>query len=104
MTTVWRWTARIGLAFVALLVLGALSLLVIVPRSDERPVRRAMRGHRCLRGLSVPLDILVKTREEVDRFGQVPTSLEAEILERGRVLYGRGEARIGPGLAAQGIA
>lgn len=64
-----------------------IDLLVIVPRSDERPNRRATRAHRCLRGLPVPLDVIVKTRAEMGRFGRVPASLEAEILERGKLLY-----------------
>jgi uncharacterized protein len=81
-----------------------LDLLVIVPQSDARPSRRAMRAHRCLRGLLAPMDVLVKTREEMDRFGRVPASLEAEILERGKVLYGRGEEGSGQGLAHQGVA
>jgi predicted nucleotidyltransferase len=81
-----------------------LDLLVIVSQSDARPSRRAVRAHRCLRGLLVPMDVIVRTREEMDRFGRVPASLEAEILERGKVLYGRGEAGTGPGLAHQGVA
>jgi len=36
----------------------------------------------------VPTDILVKTRAEVNRFRSVHASLESEILERGKVLYG----------------
>jgi len=63
-------------------------LLVIVPHSDDKPAQRAMRAHRCLRGLMVPTDILVKTRSEVERFRRVHASLESEILERGKVLYG----------------
>ncbi len=65
-----------------------LDLLVVVPQSDESPVRRAQRAHRCLRGLSIAKDILVKTRAELDRFRHVRSSLEAEILERGRLIYG----------------
>jgi uncharacterized protein len=81
-----------------------LDLLVVVPRSDDRPTRRATRAHRCLRGLMVPMDVIVRTREEMDRFGRVPASLEAEILERGKTLYGRSEEGAGPGLAHQGVA
>jgi len=65
-----------------------LDLLVVVPDSDEPPVRRAQRAHRCLRGLSVAKDVLVKTRAELERFRHVRSSLEAEILERGRLIYG----------------
>ena len=63
-------------------------LLVIVSQSDEKPVQRAVRGHRCLKGLQVSKDILVKTRAEVERFRHVHASLECQILERGKVLYG----------------
>ena len=63
-------------------------LLVIVPESNLRPVQRAVRAYQCLQGLNVPKDILVKTRAEVERMRDVYASLECEILERGKVLYG----------------
>ena len=65
-----------------------LDLLVVVRESTESPVRRAQRAHRCLRGLGIAKDILVKTRAELERFRHVRSSLEAEILERGRLIYG----------------
>jgi uncharacterized protein len=65
-----------------------LDLLVVVRESAETPVRRAQRAHRCLRGLGIAKDILVKTRSEFERFRNVPSSLEAEILKRGRLIYG----------------
>ena len=65
-----------------------IDLLVVVSQSDETPVRRAQRAHRCLMGLGVAKDILVKTRAELDRFRSVPSSLEAQILEQGRLVYG----------------
>lgn len=63
-------------------------LLVVVPQSDETPIRRAQRAHRCLRGLRMPKDVLVETRQEVDRVKGLKTSLENSILSRGRRLYG----------------
>ena len=63
-------------------------LLVVVPDSDETPIRRSQRAHRCLRGLQMPKDILVETRQEVDRVKELQTSLENTILSRGRRLYG----------------
>jgi predicted nucleotidyltransferase len=65
-------------------------LLVVMPDSASaiRPAERARRAYRCLRGIDVPTDLLVKTRAEVERFRHVPGSLEAEILRRGKVLYG----------------
>jgi predicted nucleotidyltransferase len=63
-------------------------LLVVVPKSDESPIRRSQRAHRCLRGLRLPKDILVETRQEVDRVKHLRTSLENAILARGQKLYG----------------
>lgn len=63
-------------------------LLVVVPHSDETPIHRSQRAHRCLRGLRMPKDVLVETRQEVDRVKGLKTSLENIILTRGRRLYG----------------
>ena len=63
-------------------------LLVVVPHSNETPIRRSQRAHRCLRGLRMPKDVLVETRQEVDRVKGLKTSLENIILSRGRRLYG----------------
>lgn len=63
-------------------------LLVVVPHSDETPIRRAQRAHRSLRGLRMPKDVLVETRQEVDRVKDLKTSLENTIFSRGRRLYG----------------
>jgi len=63
-------------------------LLVVVSESDLSPPRRAARAYRCLREVPVPLDILVRTREEVERTRHLPASLIHEVWERGRVLYG----------------
>ena len=65
-----------------------LDLLVIVSHSDLSPTQRAVQAHRSLRGLAVPVDVLVKTRAEVERYRPVYASLECEILERGKVIYG----------------
>ncbi len=62
--------------------------LVIVPASGETPVRRAQRGHRALRGLGVPTDVLVKTRAEFNKYAGVYASLECQVLEEGHLLYG----------------
>ncbi len=63
-------------------------LLVVVAECKESPSRRAQRAHRCLGGLNVPKDVLVMTRAEVEKHRPVYASLECQILERGKVLYG----------------
>jgi len=79
-----------------------LDLLIIVSHSDLKPTERATQAFRALRGSFVPIDILVKTRAEVERFRRVPASLECEILEKGKVLYGRSETAISAELVDQG--
>ncbi|TAK34222.1 MAG: nucleotidyltransferase domain-containing protein, partial [Lysobacteraceae bacterium] len=78
-----------------------LDFLVIVRRSRHKPTQRATRAYRALRRLFAPTDILVKTQAEVERFRRVPASLECEILERGRILYGRFKARVRAGVDSE---
>ena len=63
-------------------------LFVLVPHSEETPIRRSQRAHRCLRGLRMPKDVLVETRQEIDQVKGLKTSLENAIFSRGRRLYG----------------
>jgi uncharacterized protein len=65
-----------------------LDLLVVVTASNDSSVQRAQRAHRALSGLGIAKDVLVKTRSELERFRRVPSSLEADILSRGRLIYG----------------
>ena len=64
-------------------------ILVIVPDISTKlsPVQRSIRAHRCLRGLKIPKDILVRTRSEIEKYITVYASLEARILEQGKILY-----------------
>ncbi len=66
-----------------------LDLLVIVEHSDLSPAKRASHGYRCLRNISYPLDILVKTKKEMAQYSNVPVALESKILKQGQLLYGR---------------
>jgi predicted nucleotidyltransferase len=65
-----------------------IDLLVIVPHSDQPPTQRMFRAYRSLRSIIVPTDVLVRTRDEVERARRVYASLTSEILEHGKVLYG----------------
>jgi predicted nucleotidyltransferase len=65
-----------------------LDLLVIIAESDEpSPARRAARAHRAMRGIMAPIDILVWTRAEAERYRPVKASLSALIFDKGKVLY-----------------
>jgi predicted nucleotidyltransferase len=63
-------------------------LMVIVPHSNDQPIRRMQRAHRCLRGLHLSKDIFVQTRSEFDRYKDLKSSLQHAIVNRGRKLYG----------------
>jgi uncharacterized protein len=66
-----------------------LDLLIIVTKSELSSSKRSSLMYRCLRDILYPLDILVRTREETQKFTQVPLSLEYQILTRGKLLYER---------------
>lgn len=61
-------------------------LLVVVPDSTESAHARAARVHRALRGIPVPCDVMVRTRAEISRLNQAPSSLLYRVLREGRVL------------------
>ena len=67
-----------------------IDLLVILPGDGKPTIRDAVRARRCLSGLKVAKDILVKSRAQVERYRRVAASLERQILEQGTLLYGRG--------------
>ena len=63
-------------------------LFVIVPDSDESRRDREVRARYCLRDLPIAKDVLVQTQAELERTSHVYASLQCEILERGKKLYG----------------
>jgi predicted nucleotidyltransferase len=63
-------------------------LLIIVSESQERPIWRMRRAHRCLSDLDFSKDIFVQTRREFERYQHLPVSIQYEILRRGKKLYG----------------
>lgn len=63
-------------------------LMVIVPSSDERSLKRMQRAHCCLRGIGFAKDVLVPTRAQVDRYKHLRASLFHQVLAKGRKLYG----------------
>ena len=62
--------------------------LVVVPADEERPLKRAQRANRALRGLDISKDIVVTTADRFDRFKGLKASIEYEAATEGRLLYG----------------
>ncbi|MGB5830369.1 MAG: nucleotidyltransferase domain-containing protein [Thiohalocapsa sp.] len=65
-----------------------IDLMIIVSTSNQPEYRRAREIYRSLRGIQLPIDVLVRTRDEIERAAQVPISLERQVLEQGRELHG----------------
>lgn len=63
-------------------------ILIIVEAADAPPTRRATRAYRSLQGLKIPVEVIVSTQKEIERYRSVPASLTHKILEKGQVLYG----------------
>jgi predicted nucleotidyltransferase len=65
-----------------------IDIMVIVDKSDQPGYRRARDVYRSLRGLKLPVEVLVRTGEELARGMHLKTSLERKAVENGRVLHG----------------
>jgi uncharacterized protein len=65
-----------------------LDLYLIVPDGSEPAHRVARRGHLALRGIGVPIDLVVRTCSESARNAQSVSTLDYEVLARGVALYG----------------
>jgi len=65
-----------------------IDLLVIVSQSNEPRYRRSRLAYRALRGIGVPTDVIVMTREEVEKKVNVRSSLISRVIHDGKILYG----------------
>jgi len=63
--------------------------LLVVMRSRKRPVERTVEVTKSLRFYPFPMDILVRTPQEIQKRLRMGDSFYEEILERGKVLYER---------------
>lgn len=63
--------------------------LLVVMESDERPAARATRVSRVLRPRPFPMDILVRTPDELRYRLEIGDYFIREIMDHGRVLYER---------------
>jgi predicted nucleotidyltransferase len=79
-------------------------LMVIVRESGLSDYQRSVLGHHCLSGLGIAKDVVVRTREEFDRWQAVRSSLEYKVARQGKVLYDRCQDSASAKLADQGAA
>lgn len=66
-----------------------LDILIIVDHSDEPPYKRILKGLKSLRGLKIPKDLLVYTREEFEEMAVEKASLCYKIKHEGIRAYER---------------
>ena len=67
-----------------------LDLLIVVEESSEKKHKRGITGSRALRGMMLPKDIVVYTRQEFDESATHHSSLCFLAKTRGKVLYAKG--------------
>jgi predicted nucleotidyltransferase len=67
-------------------------LLIVVSESDLSTHKKAVEAYRALRGLFLPAEIKVVTREKFEKRSQWLSSIERVVAEKGRLLY---ESRAG---------
>lgn len=81
-----------------------IDVMVIVAQSNLSDYERAVLGHRCLSGLGIAKDVIVRTRAEFESLRNVRASLEHKIAQSGKVLYDRCQSSACAELADQGMA
>jgi len=65
-----------------------IDLFIVVSESDQPPYRRSRAVYHSLHGIRAPIEVVVRTREEVERSKLVVTSLTRKVLDQGKLLYG----------------
>lgn len=63
--------------------------LLIIMKSKERPAIRSAQISKLIRPRPFPMDILVRTPEEIDNRLKIGDRFIEEIISRGRILYDR---------------
>lgn len=64
-----------------------LNLLVVVDHSEEKPYKRILKGLKSLRGVQIPMDILVYPHPEFEDMAKDRTSLCYKIQQEGIKAY-----------------
>jgi predicted nucleotidyltransferase len=63
-------------------------LLVVVRDTDKSTREITLEGRKSLWGLQIPLDLIVCTESQFNRYGQVKNTIMNEALCEGRIVYG----------------
>jgi len=63
-------------------------LLVVVRDTDKSTREITLEGRKSLWGLQIPLDLIVCTEKQFNRYSQVKNTIMNEALCEGRIVYG----------------
>ncbi len=63
-------------------------LLVVVRDTDKSTREITLEGRKSLRDFQIPLDLIVCTESQFNRYGQVKNTIMNEALCEGRIVYG----------------
>ena len=63
--------------------------LLLVKDSNIPRYRRGREVRKYLRGLKVPIDLIVYTNEEIQKWSNVKTAFITNIIKKGKILYVR---------------
>ena len=64
-----------------------IDILIVVKDSSEKPYKRTLKEFKSLRGLKIPKDILIYTKEEFDMFSKDISSLPFKVKNEGIKVY-----------------
>jgi predicted nucleotidyltransferase len=74
--------------------------LLVIKEMDIPRYKRGREIRKHLRGMKVPIDIIVYTWDEIEEFKGVKTSFIAQIVKEGKTLYER-KSRLGRGMDSE---
>lgn len=66
-----------------------LDFLVVIKESSERSYKRPIAGYGAMRGLMIPTDILVYTKDEFNDWSKNITKISYKIKNEGEILYAK---------------
>jgi len=66
-----------------------LDLLIVVDESDEKSYKRPVAEYKALRGLRIPKDLIVKTKQEFENSASNITTLLYKIKNDGELIYAK---------------
>lgn len=62
-------------------------ILVIVSKSEHNRAYRTSLALKFLRGIGIPIDLLVYTNDEIREWEHIESSFVSEVLKTGKVIY-----------------